>query len=370
LRNGNVDPEESSYGLDVIERNVRVQTKLIEDLLDVSRITSGKLQLQLRPTSLSAVIRAAIDSVRPAADSKGIAVQFEPTEGESDSISGDADRLQQVVWNLLSNAIKFTPPGGVVMVRTHRDDAHVAIRITDSGKGIAREFLPYIFDRFRQADSSSTRAHGGLGIGLTIVRHLVELHGGTVEAQSPGEGRGATFIVRIPVASAKTATETGADAPPHPASRARTREAASGAQRENEQVSLDGLRILVVDDEPDARELLHEILRRQGAVVTTAASTQEAMGLFESTRPDVLVSDIGMPVEDGYALIRRVRQRPAEQGGAIPAIALTAYAREEDRKKALAAGFHAHLAKPLEPSEFVRRVSQLLAAQPAPANLP
>src|SRR5687768_10432287 len=245
LRSGNVDPEESSYGLDVIERNVRVQTKLIEDLLDVSRITSGKLQLQLRPTSLGSVIRAAIDSVRPAADSKGIAVQFEPAEGESDTISGDADRLQQVVWNLLSNAIKFTPPGGVVMVRTQRDESHVAIRITDSGKGIAREFLPYIFDRFRQADSSSTRAHGGLGIGLTIVRHLVELHGGTVDAQSPGEGRGATFIVRIPVASAKSATDPVADAPALAASRNKSRVTTSTAPRETESVSLEGLRVLV-----------------------------------------------------------------------------------------------------------------------------
>jgi signal transduction histidine kinase len=375
LRMGKPSEAELTRGLDVIERNVRAQTKLIEDLLDVSRITTGKLRLNVRPMSLAPVIEAAVDAVSPAAAAKKITLDVD-TAAPADQISGDPDRLQQVVWNLLSNAVKFTPAGGRIGVALDRVEGQAQVRVTDSGQGIDPKFLPYVFDRFRQADSSSTRSHGGLGIGLTIVRHIVELHGGTVRAESRGEGSGATFVVNLPVSAVR------AEAPPAPVGRVGAAPApvtdggngaaaaANGEARPGGAQRLRGVRVMVVDDEQDARDVLGEILRRGGAEVTTAASSQEGLQLLGRVRPDVVVSDIAMPDEDGYAFIRCVRQLSADDGGSTPAIALTAYAREEDRAKSLAAGFQAHLAKPVEPADLVGAVAELSngAAQPAHAG--
>ena len=374
LRMGKPSESELTRGLDVIERNVRSQTKLIEDLLDVSRITTGKLRLSVRPMALAPVIESAADAVRPAAAAKGIRLDLD-VSAPSDQISGDPDRLQQVVWNLLSNAVKFTPKGGRIEVALDRVDGQAQVRVTDSGLGIDPKFLPHVFDRFRQADSSSTRSHGGLGIGLTIVRHIVELHGGTVRAESRGEGTGSTFLVNLPVSTVRLG-EPGQPAPraagaPHGAAAESAAGAATPKANGDENGNgdgdaaapelgrLGGVRVLVVDDEPDARDLIGEILRRGGAEVTTAATAQEGLALLGRLRPDVLVSDIAMPDEDGYAFIRCVRQLAPEDGGATPSIALTAYAREEDRARALAAGFQAHLAKPVEPGDLVGAVADL-----------
>ena len=372
LRMGKPSENELTRGLDVIERNVRAQTKLIEDLLDVSRITTGKLRLSVRPMALTPVIEAAVDAVRPAASAKGIRIDVE-TGNPSDQISGDPDRLQQVVWNLLSNAVKFTPTNGRIGVALDRVDGQAQVRVTDSGQGIDPKFLPYVFDRFRQADSSSTRSHGGLGIGLTIVRHIVELHGGTVRAESRGEGSGATFLVNLPVSPVRV--EEPGDPPPRggvasPAGVAGVGVGRNGGNGEahaggRPTAGLDGLRVLVVDDEQDARDVIGEILRRGGADVTTAATAQEGLQLLGRLRPDVLVSDIAMPDEDGYAFIRCIRQLSPEDGGATPSIALTAYARDEDRARAMAAGFQAHLAKPVEPGDLVAAVAGLAAAPAA-----
>ena len=362
LRMGKPTEGELTRGLDVIERNVRSQTKLIEDLLDVSRITTGKLRLSVRPMALAPVIEAAVDAVRPAADAKRIHIDVD-TSAPSDQISGDPDRLQQVVWNLLSNAVKFTPQGGRIEVALDRIEGQAQIRVTDSGQGIDPKFLPYVFDRFRQADSSSTRSHGGLGIGLTIVRHIVELHGGTVRAESRGEGTGSTFVVNLPVSAIR------AEAPGQPTRGAQPSIgiAAAVAARETEYAAqpgghgsrLKGVRVLVVDDEQDARDVIGEILRRSGAEVSTAGGSQEALQMMGRERPDVLVSDIAMPDEDGYAFIRTVRQLTPQDGGAVPSVALTAYAREEDRARVLAAGFQSHLAKPVEPADLVAAVAEL-----------
>ena len=366
LRMGKPSDAELARGLDVIERNVRAQTKLIEDLLDVSRITTGKLRLNVRPMSLAPVVEAAADAVRPAAAAKNIRVDVD-TAGHSDQISGDPDRLQQVVWNLLSNAVKFTPTGGQIRVVLDRVEGQAQIRVTDSGQGIDPKFLPYVFDRFRQADSSSTRSHSGLGIGLTIVRHIVELHGGTVRAESRGEGTGATFVANLPVSAVRSETVG------QPAGRATaaTQSApggngapAGGDARAATPPRIRGLRVMVVDDEQDARDVIGEILRRGGADVTVAATAQEGLRLLGSVRPDVIVSDIAMPDEDGYAFIRCVRQLSAGDGGATPSIALTAYAREEDRARSLAAGFQAHLAKPVEPGDLVAAVADLADGAP------
>ena len=366
---------EVSHGLEVIERNAKVQTKLIEDLLDVSRITTGKMRLNTRPVRVAAVVRAAVDAVRPALEAKQIRAEVAADGADGATVHGDADRLQQVFWNLLSNAVKFTPPGGRITARLDyaptpagaaSADANgaggegnpglVRLRVTDSGAGIEPKFLPHVFDRFRQADSSSTRQHGGLGIGLTIVRHIVELHGGSVRADSDGEGRGATFTVTLPRA---------ADAPAQPAeggpATPAVRVAAGGGPAPcaaGPGHDLTGLRVLVVDDEPDAREVMAEILRRCGATVAAAEGTADALDLFRRDRPDVLVSDIAMPGDDGYALIRRVRGLTMAEGGATPAIALTAYARDEDRRRALDAGFHNHLIKPVEPADLVAAVAE------------
>lgn len=355
--------EEVSHGLNVIERNARAQTKLIEDLLDVSRITTGKLRLAIKPISFIPVIEAAADAVRPAADAKAILLNLDLNDA-GQLIPGDADRLQQVVWNLLSNAVKFTPKNGRVDVSLNLDGAQIRLAVHDSGRGIAPEFLPYVFDRFRQADSTSTRAHGGLGIGLTIVRHIVELHGGSVTADSAGDGRGATFIVDLPTVASLAPAEATSREPSHkPITRVETVESALSpviARTDD----LDGVHVLLVDDEPDAREVVSTMLRRAGANVTSAGSVREALDLFERTRPSVLLSDIAMPERDGYDLIRLVRELPASHGGQIPAIALTAYAREEDRFRALTAGFQAHLSKPVAPPDLVEAISRVATARP------
>jgi PAS domain S-box-containing protein len=332
----------------IIERSARQQLQLIEDLLDTARVISGKLKIETRPVELVSVIFNALDVVRPAAEAKRIDLvsRLNPSAGQ---ITGDPDRLQQVVWNLLSNAIKFTPDGGRVEIRLERADPHVQIRVSDTGKGIEAGFLPHIFDRFRQADSSAARRHGGLGLGLSLVKQLVELHGGTVSVSSAGEGRGATFTVKLPMRAVYTPQLSDGR---RPANEEETEvEAPGGAS------ALAGVRVVVVDDEEDAREMIATTLHDYGAQVQAASSGAEAIELLSrrepGARPDVLVCDIGLPGEDGYALLRRVRTLPVEQGGAIPAVAVTAYARVEDRLRALQAGFQMHVAKPVEPAELV-----------------
>ena len=349
LRAGGGGEGDVVHGLEVIERNVKAQTRLIEDLLDVSRITTGKLRLNIRPTPLALVVRGAIDSVRPAAEAKGIALDFHISDDVGE-INGDPDRLQQVVWNLLTNAAKFTPSGGRVRVDADRASDRVWVRVSDTGKGINPAFLPYVFDRFRQADSSTTRSHGGLGLGLTIVRHLVELHGGAVSAESLGEGQGASFTVELPASGA---------VPVQPAP-ARSDNGQRPAQAPPERLpDLGGLHVLAVDDEPDALELIRHMLGRTGAVVVTAGGAAEAIAQMDRHPPDLLLSDIGMPGTDGYALIRQVRQRGASRGGNVPAIALTAYVRDDDRQKMIAAGFTAHVAKPVEAPDLIRTIGHL-----------
>lgn len=356
LQKGNLEPHTIVRALETIERNARMQSQLIEDILDVSRIITGKLRLEIKMVDLAAVIGAAVDSVRLAAQTKEIDLRLD-LERLTEPISGDANRLQQVVWNLLSNAIKFTPKGGQVQVCLERVDADVQIRVQDNGRGIHPHFLPHIFERFRQADGSSTRSHGGLGLGLAIVRHLVELHGGQIQAQSRGEGQGATFIVTLPLQVGKPVLASG-QLPHDPPLLA-------AAPREQ---LLEGIWVVVVDDEADARELVAMVLEEQGAVVTLAASAAEALAVFAqagtsasglSRLPDLLVSDIAMPGEDGYALIQNLRTLAPEAGGKVAAIALTAYARDEERLQALAAGFQAHLAKPVLPDILVAKIAEL-----------
>lgn len=347
LRSRRFDEITTARALETIDRNTRSLAQLIEDILDVSRIIQGTLRLNTQPVELIPVVESAIDTVRPAADAKEIRIDsiFDPNVGV---VMGDANRLQQVVWNLLSNAVKFTPKQGIVTVQLKRIDSHIQIRVSDTGGGIAPEFLPYVFERFRQANSSTTRSHGGLGLGLAIVRHLVELHGGTVRAESPGIGQGATFIVNLPMKAVAVNTS-----PVTPLS------SSSSSENLNNLPTLDGLRVLVVDDEPDARQLLKTILGQYGAQVITAASVVEALMTIPQCRPDILVSDIGMPQEDGYALIRQLRALSPEAGGQIPAVALTAYARAEDRTQALLAGFQLHIPKPVNPTELAVVVANL-----------
>jgi PAS domain S-box-containing protein len=350
LRGGQLEGERAARAVETIERNARAQTQLVDDLLDVSRIITGKLRIDVRSVDLTAVIKAAADATRPAAEAKDIRLQtlLDPRAGP---VSGDPDRLQQVVWNLLSNAVKFTPKGGRVQVRLERVNSHVEITVADTGAGIAPEFLPHVFERFRQADMTYTRAHGGLGLGLSIVRQLVELHGGTVRAESEGEGRGTTFTVSLPLLPVRT-EPAGNQPRVHPAAAAVSSPIVCPPE-------LDGLRVLVVDDERDTRDLLDAVLTSCGAEVSTAASAAEALEQIGRGRFDVLLTDIGMPEEDGYALIRKVRQLPPERGGKVPAAALTAYARAEDRVRALRSGFQTHVVKPVEPEELVAVVANL-----------
>jgi signal transduction histidine kinase/DNA-binding response OmpR family regulator len=346
MRTETLDGEGRARALDTIERNTKSLAQIIDDLLDVSRIISGKLRLEARPIDLARVIEAALDAIRPAADAKSIGLHV--SVDSKARVSGDPNRLQQVAWNLLSNAIKFTPAGGSVAVRLERRSSNARITVTDNGEGIAEEFLPYVFDRFRQADSTFARMHGGLGLGLAIVRHLVEMHGGTVQAESAGRGKGATFTVTFPL----VAVSTGA------------LKTAPGVERSQEDSrQLAGLRVMVVDDERDARELLVAMLEQRGAAVIAAGSVAEALmtldGMTNGSMPDVLISDIGMPAEDGFEFIRKVRAMAPDRGGRIPAIALTAYARAEDRARALEAGFERHLAKPVEPATLASAVANL-----------
>lgn len=358
LRSGKLAEANMERAIETIHRNAKAQCQLIADLLDVSRIISGKLRLDIRTIDLSAVVNAAVDSIRPAADGKGIRLHLmiDPAAGP---ISGDADRLQQIVWNLLTNAIKFTPKGGRIQVLVRRIDSHVEIEVNDSGAGISKEFLPYVFDRFRQGDASTTRLHGGLGLGLSIVRQLVELHGGTVRVASAGEGKGATFTIVLPFLSVISNQDEPASF--HPT--------VSDEVPELENLpSLDGLKVLVVDDEEDTRELIREVLRDCGSEVVTARSVAEALTAIQVHRPDILISDLGMPDEDGYSLITKIRALPADRGGKTPAAALTAYARTEDRLRVLRAGFQFHLPKPVDSAELVTVVASLVGRGHGPAK--
>jgi len=347
LRTGKLDAAAGARALETIERNSRAQAQLIADLLDVSRIITGKLRLELKPVELARIIDAALDSARPGADAKGIDLVVSLSALES-PVLGDNDRLQQVIWNLLSNAIKFTPRGGRVEVRLKESGLNAVIEVRDSGIGIRPDFLPYVFDRFRQAESTLTRSHGGLGLGLSIVRHLLELHGGTVEVESEGEGKGTTFRVSLPLRGTATA--------------GKAMESAPSSQAEgvwNLPDLLAGLHVLVLEDDADSRDLLAMALEQCGAEVSAFGSVPEALAAFDVAVPDVVVSDIGVPFEDGYSFIRKVRSRLPADGGAVPAAALTAYARAEDRKQALEAGFQTHLAKPIDPSELIAAVARL-----------
>jgi signal transduction histidine kinase/CheY-like chemotaxis protein len=343
------DPADVQKGLEAIERNARVQTRLIEDLLDMSRITSGKIRLDIQPLQPISFIEAAVETVRPAAEAKGINLEqlLDPVTGP---VHGDPNRLQQVVWNLLSNAIKFTPKDGKVQVVLERVSSHVEISVSDTGVGIRPEFIPHVFERFRQGDASTTRKFGGLGLGLAIVKQLVELHGGTVHAESGGEGRGATFSVHLPVMVVRH----------HAHAVARLRPKTETAHALDFQSSdLSGVKVVVVDDEADARGLIKRVLEDCGAEVLAASTAGEALQLVEQQRPHLLVSDIGMPEMDGFELLRRVRALGPDRGGKIPAIALTAFARSEDRTRALHAGFLVHVSKPVEPAELIATVASV-----------
>ncbi|HZF37352.1 MAG TPA: ATP-binding protein, partial [Blastocatellia bacterium] len=344
LRDPEVREQQLERALEIIERNSQAQARLIEDLLDVSRIASGKLSVQMRPVTLNSTAQGVVAGMRPAAEAKGIDLRL--IEDEEIKLIGDADRLQQVVWNLLSNAIKFTPEGGRIEVELKRVGERAELRISDTGRGISPEFLPHVFDRFRQATDADARARAGLGLGLTIVRYIVEAHGGSVTADSAGVGLGTTFICKFPLA--------GAEQEAVPAVESQQPQLAHSAEP-----SLRGIKVLVVDDDEDARDVLRAALNSYGAEVTTATGAPQALDTLASEKIDVLVSDINMPGMDGYELIRRVRAMKPEQGGRIPAIALTAYARAEDRMRALQSGYQTHVPKPVEPAELEVVVAML-----------
>jgi signal transduction histidine kinase/ActR/RegA family two-component response regulator len=344
LRQNAVEPERVSRVLDIVERNALAQAQLVSDVLDVSRMVAGKIRLNPRPMSVAATIANAIDTVKPAADARGIGIAFEDPNDPL-VIQGDAERIQQVIWNLLSNAVKFTPHGGHVTVAAERRGRFVEVTVADSGVGLTPEFLPFVFDRFRQADQSFTRTHGGLGLGLSIVKQVVELHGGQVFAASDGVGRGSVFTVRLPPA----AIESASDAPEQ-----RATSPAIAA------VDLSGRTILVSDDDGATRELLLTMLTRTGAMVTTAASADDAMTAIDAHIPDLVIADIGMPVEDGLSFCRRLRARSDEQGGHVPVVALSAYTRAEDRGAALAAGFDAFVAKPATPAALFAAIERVV----------
>jgi signal transduction histidine kinase/ActR/RegA family two-component response regulator len=350
LRQGILNEATRERAMEVIERNAHAQNQLVEDLLEVSRIITGKLRVEMRHVELVPVVEAAREAVQPAAEAKGILV--EPAyEVETASVLGDPDRLQQVVWNLLSNAVKFTPHGGRVSLTVSRAGTSVEVAVSDNGEGIAQEFLPHVFDRFRQADMGTTRRHGGLGLGLAIVRHLTEVHGGSVRAESEGHGRGSTFTVRLPLRGGEEATRQ-----PGPEGPGRN----PGGPSAQQAPSLAGARLLVVEDEPDTLNLLRVALNSYGAEVSTADSAAEALEAIRRAKPDVLISDIGMAEVDGYELLRSVRALSAEEGGEVLAVALTAYARDEDRARALGAGFQEHVTKPVEPSALAEVIARLL----------
>ncbi len=349
IRHGNFQGEELKQGLETIERNARSQAQIIEDLLDMSRIVSGKVRLDVQLIDLSTILAESLDTVRAAAQAKGVRLL---ATGPTDpgTISGDPNRLQQIFWNLLSNAIKFTPKGGVVEMRMEHLHSHLEVSVSDSGEGIAPEFLPHVFDRFQQADATTTRRHGGLGLGLAIVKQLVELHGGAVWVKSPGLGQGSTFLVHLPL-SAKHS---------EPESERRHPRAASREAQPLPEVSLANVHVLVVDDEGDVRDLVQRLIEMAGGTASVAASADEALASIAAAPPHILICDIGMPGEDGYSLIRKLRALPGHSPGALPAIALTAYARSEDRTKAIRSGFQNHLSKPVDPGELLAVVSSLV----------
>lgn len=349
LRLGEPKPDQVAKGLEVIERNARIQLQMIEDLLDMSRVVSGKIRLDVQVLMPVTVIEAAISTIAPAVAAKDIRVEsvLDPNAGP---IAGDPARLQQVLWNLLTNAVKFTPKGGKIQVVLSRVNSHVEICVSDSGIGIEPSFLPHVFERFRQADGSTTRKYGGLGLGLSIVKNLVELHGGTITVESDGVGKGTTFHVHLPISLAHRHTQ--------PQDRAHPKAGVEPADR-FQPLDLAGLRVLVVDDQPDSRELAARILSECGANVKMAASAREALHMIDGEMFDLLISDISMPDMDGYELIRAVRALPADRGGEMRAIAMTAFARSEDRTRALRAGFQVHLAKPVDPSELVATVASV-----------
>ena len=344
------DREEMADGLKKIERNARAQAQIIEDLLDMSSIISGKVRLQLREVDLAGAVHAAVDTVRPGADAKGVEIDI-AVDPMAATIVVDPNRLQQVLWNLLSNAVKFTRRGQRICVKVERGVSHVSLQVMDTGQGISPEFLPHVFDRFRQADASSTRSHGGLGLGLAIVKQLVELHGGDVVAESGGVGQGTTFTVLLPIATVH---------PTHRASERQRLSPFSAISNVEHRRYIRGARVLVVDDEADSRDLMQRLLEECGAIVTAAISAEDALRQLAASRPDVLISDIGMPGEDGYTLVGRIRALDDEHGGNIPAVALTAYARTEDRARSKDAGFQRHVAKPVEPAELIAAVATLV----------
>jgi PAS domain S-box-containing protein len=351
LASGKLDEPTSARALQTIERNIRLQSQLIDDLLDMSRILSGKMRLEARPTPIAPIVDAALEIVSPAAENRGI--RLHKSLDREGIVFADPGRLQQVIWNLLSNAIKFTPGGGEVEVRVQRVDSWLQIVVRDTGQGIDPGFLPHVFDRFRQDDGSTTRAHGGMGLGLSLVRSLVEMHGGLVRAESDGLDKGSTFTISLPISGVlepALAEQTAATRPGAALSRAVT---PVGEQR------LDGLRVLVVDDEQDAREYVKRLLEGCGAEVVIAGSAPEALRVLARERPAVMVCDIGMPNEDGYELIRKVRLLATDQGGLTPAAAVTAYSREEDQRKSLELGFQFHLSKPVEPAHLIGVVAEL-----------
>lgn len=347
LKSGRLDEKDRQRAFETIDRNVGLQTKLIGDMLDASRIITGKLRLERQPVDLAQTIHIAAESVRTTAEAKSILLnlELEICKGE---VMGDVDRLQQVLWNLLFNSIKFTPRGGRVEVSLKKINEYAQIKVSDTGIGIKSDFLPHVFDQFRQADSSITRAYGGMGLGLTIVRYLVELHGGTITAESEGENRGATFTIILP-----RNVEISIDNP------ATTLSSVKDSNNESSDEHLTGIRILLVDDEPDTLEVISLLLANRGAEVKSASSAAEAFSLMIAWTPDVLVADIGMPGEDGYSLISRVRAMQTEHVNRVPALALTAYSEVEDRNRAIAAGFQKHLSKPVEPDELARTVVEL-----------
>ena len=351
LTSGRIDERTSQHALEVIERNARAQAQLIDDLLDVSRIISGKLRLNICPVEPLNIVSLAIDAVRPAAEAKEILIEknLDPRTG---TIPGDPDRLQQIIWNLLSNAIKFTPSGGSVMVNVVREATHIEFTVSDTGQGISTEFLPFVFERFRQADSTVARSHGGLGLGLAIVRHLTELHGGTVRASSEGAGQGATFSVMLPV-------HIGSNPPDSDELKIPTF-TETDRLRFDYPAMLEGLRVLIVDDEADSLEMIEHVLKECGAVTSVARSTARGLEKVLANPPEVLISDIEMPFEDGYSFIRKVRALPNKAATDIFAIALTAHANKDDQARALAAGFQLHLRKPIEPTMLVEKLSELV----------
>lgn len=350
LRHGQVEASRMDRALEVVERNARAQAQLIEDVLDMARIITGKLRLEMRPATLGPIVETAVDAMRPAADAKTIRLRL--TAASVPPVYGDPARLQQILWNLLSNALKFTPSGGEISVSLSQADSHVVLAVSDTGSGLSPEFLPFVFDRFRQADQTLTRGHGGLGLGLSIVKHLVESHGGTVSAQSAGVGRGSTFRVALPV---PVMLEAPVD------------------RRERDQstdvfdVRMDGRHVLVVDDDAATRELLMGLIERTGASVSTADSAAHAIESLHQKSPDVIIADIGMPGEDGYALMRRIRQLPPPTG-IVPAIALSAYTRAEDRDAASAAGFTSFIAKPATPQQLLRALDTFVNGSSDPIS--